>query len=388
MTPVATTLVANNGLTVDSTPLLSGTFTSNLNAGEVIKVYDGATLLGTATVDAQTKTWTYQLSTAAALGSHSYVAKVESGAGAVISSSTAYVINRIAPVVLDMNGDGVMSYNQLQMDMNGDGVLDNTAWVAPQDGVLVRDSFGDGSVRSTSQFAFARHSGETDLQGLAAQFDSNHDGVFDRHDAKFGEFAVWQDADADGMADAGEVKSLTDLGIVSINLVSDGVHRTPATGVTEFGQTTATLTNGTTLSIADAAFEYHAKTDAVSVIPAEASVIPASEPGSMTPVSLVLQASETIFDLTSFIAHNGNTNVTQIDLTGTGNNTVRLSLNDVLQTAETPLLIKGNDGDVVELFTQGQAPIQSTAGSYTSYDFDANGYVDLLVDQQVRVTMM
>jgi hypothetical protein len=197
------------------------------------------------------------------------------------------------------------------------------------------------------------------------------------------------------MADAGEVKSLTDLGIVSINLVSDGVHRTPATGVTEFGQTTATLTNGTTLSIADAAFEYHAKTDAVSVIPAEASVdpaeasvIPASEPGSMTPVSLVLQASETTLDLTSFIAHNGNTNVTQIDLTGTGNNTVRLSLNDVLQTAETPLLIKGNDGDVVELFTQGQAPIQSTAGSYTSYDFDANGYVDLLVDQQVRVTMM
>jgi hypothetical protein len=292
--------------------------------------------------------------------------------------------------------------------------------------------YGDGSVRENSQFAFARHGGETDLQGLAAQFDSNNDGVLDAKDSQFGEFAVWQDTDQDGVSDAGELKTLVDLGITALQLNSDGVQRTPETGVTEAGRTTAQLANGSTLVVADAAFNYTLTAESevslvamdpgsssgvtaegspasASVIPAPEpgsmppdantmdpgsssgvtnAVIPASEPGSMTPVSLVLQASETTLDLTSFIAHNGNTNVTQIDLTGTGNNTVRLSLNDVLQTAETPLLIKGNDGDVVELFTQGQAPIQSTAGSYTSYDFDANGYVDLLVDQQVRVTMM
>ena len=53
-------------------------------------------------------------------------------------------VNTIASVVLDLNGDGVMSYSQIKMDMNDDGVLDTTAWVGSQDGVLVRDSFGDG----------------------------------------------------------------------------------------------------------------------------------------------------------------------------------------------------------------------------------------------------
>jgi hypothetical protein len=190
------------------------------------------------------------------------------------------------------------------MDMNADGVLDNTAWVGPQDGVLVHDTFGDGSVRSTSQFAFARHIGESDLQGLAAQFDSNLDGVLDAQDAQFAEFAVWQDADSDGVADAGEVKHLLDLGITSLNLVSDGVSRNPATGVTEAGRSTAQLANGSTMVVADAAFDYSlciadttvqaddanstevlaplalATADDSSVIPADSSVIPASEPGS------------------------------------------------------------------------------------------------------------
>jgi len=45
----------------------------------------------------------------------------------------------------------------------------------------------------------------------------------DANDADFGKFAVWQDANSNGVAEAGEVTSLADAGISSIGLVSDGV---------------------------------------------------------------------------------------------------------------------------------------------------------------------
>jgi hypothetical protein len=376
--------------TVDATPLLSGTYSSNLNVGDVVKVYDGSTLLDTATVDAASKTWTLQLTAAQAAGVHTYSAKVEAGATTVATSNnyTLNVLsNAVAPVVLDLNGDGQIGYSQIKMDLNRDGMLDTTAWVAAQDGLLMHDMYGDGSVRDNSQFAFARHGGETDLQGLAAQFDSNRDGVLDAKDSQFGEFAVWQDTDQDGVADAGEVKTLADLGITAFQLTSDGVQRTPETGVTEAGRTTAQLANGSTLVVADAAFDYTLST-------AEVSVIPASEPGSMTPMTLQVNGAGTTIDLASFVAHNGNPDVVQVDLSGTGDNTLRLSLTDVLQQAKAngqALQIDGNAGDAVELFTQGTAPIQTSTSinghDYAAYDLDRNGSMDLLVDQAVRVSL-
>jgi hypothetical protein len=287
--------------------------------------------------------------------------------------------------------------------------------VAAQDGLLVHDIYGDGSVRDNSQFAFARHGGESDLQGLAAQFDSNRDGVLDAKDTQFGEFAVWQDTDQDGVADAGEVKTLADLGITALQLNSDGVQRTPETGVTEAGRTTAQLANGSTLVVADAAFNYTLSTAEVSVIPAPEpgsmspdatamdpgsssgvtnAVIPAPEPGSISPMTLKVNSSGTTIDLASFVAQNANADITQVDLSGTGDNTLRLSLTDVLQQANAngqALQVDGNAGDAVELFTQGTTPVQTSTSinghDYAAYDLDRNGSMDLLVDQAVRVSL-
>jgi hypothetical protein len=295
-------------------------------------------------------------------------------------------------VVLDLDGDGQIGYSQIKMDLNRDGILDTTSWVAAQDGLLVHDIYGDGSVRENSQFAFARHGGETDLQGLAAQFDSNNDGVLDAKDSQFGEFAVWQDTDQDGVADAGEVKTLADLGITALQLNSDGVQRTPETGVTEAGRTTAQLTNGSTLVLADAAFNYTLTAEsAVSLV----AIDPGSSSG-VTEAAMTLQVNGagTTIDLASFVAQNANADITQVDLSGTGDNTLRLSLTDVLQQANAngqALQIDGNAGDVVELFTQGTAPIQTSTSinghDYAAYDLDRNGSMDLLVDQAVRVSL-
>jgi large repetitive protein len=155
-----------------------------------------------------------------------------------------------------LNQDGAIDYSQINMDVNGDGVLDRTAWTGPQDGVLVWDQFHNGQVVSSSQYAFSQYGGATDLSGLAAGFDTNHDGLFDASDAKFSEFAAWQDSNQNGVSDAGEVLSLASLGITSINLVSDGTVHSPSAGVQVLGQSHATLANGGQMLVDDAKFTY------------------------------------------------------------------------------------------------------------------------------------
>jgi hypothetical protein len=171
-------------------------------------------------------------------------------------------------VVLDLNRDGELSYSQVLMDANSDGQPDHSAWVAATDGVLVWDQHHDGHVHDHSQYTFAQHDTTaaaqgrtaTDLSGLAAAFDTNHDGVFDAQDALFAEFAVWQDSNQNGETDAGEVRSLADWGIASMNLQSDGVARSPATGVHEAGRSSATTSDGSSLLVGDVAFDFTALT--------------------------------------------------------------------------------------------------------------------------------
>ncbi len=207
-------------------------------------------------------------------GSINYTVYQNAGANTqVLVRSEVVVTNNdsVAPVVLDLNRDGELNYGHVVMDVNGDGQADNTAWAGPQDGVLVWDKQADGLVHDNSQYAFAQYATTTantssagadaykvptDLSGLADAFDTNHDGVFNAQDAKFAEFKVWQDVNQNGVSDAGEVRSLADVGITTIHLTSDGVVRAPAVGVVEAGQTSAAMADGTSLLVADAAFAY------------------------------------------------------------------------------------------------------------------------------------
>ncbi len=80
----------NSSVTTDNTPVLAGTYEVPLGMGEVIKVYEGSKLLGVATVDPVTKTWTLPLVTPLSAGIHSFVAKIESASGAVIDDSASF----------------------------------------------------------------------------------------------------------------------------------------------------------------------------------------------------------------------------------------------------------------------------------------------------------
>ncbi|HVL29472.1 MAG TPA: hypothetical protein VM326_01980, partial [Sphingomicrobium sp.] len=158
------------------------------------------------------------------------------------------------PVVLDMNGDGVVSFldrsANVAYDYNNDGVAEATAWVASGDGILVRDANGDGTVTDASEFVFGGD-GVTDMEALRAQYGD----TLDADDADFAKFMVWVDANSNGSVDAGELQSLAEAGITSISLVSDGVSYTAANGdVYVAGAGTYTRADGSIGVAADAMF--------------------------------------------------------------------------------------------------------------------------------------
>ena len=178
------------------------------------------------------------------------------GGTTAFSADVVTLAANAAPVLLDLDGDGRISYSVIDGDINVDGLADTANWVAGNDGILFHDKFGDGQLRSMDQYAFAQYGGDTDLEGLAIGFDSNKDGVFDARDAAFDAFQVWQDLNQDGKVDGGELNSLLSLGITSIALNSDGAERSPVEGVTEHGHTQATLANGGSMLVVDASLDY------------------------------------------------------------------------------------------------------------------------------------
>lgn len=180
----------------------------------------------------------------------------------VSSTITIDLASPTAPVVLDLNGDGVHFVGAeagVLFDYSGDGSHEATAWASAEDGILAIDANGDGKVTSADEFVFGGK-GLSDLEGLAARYDSNHDGVLDAADADFAKFGVWQDANQNGVSDPGEFASLTQLGIASIALTSDGKAYIAANGdVVVLGTGSFTRADGTLGDLADAVFATEAR---------------------------------------------------------------------------------------------------------------------------------
>ncbi|MDT7520614.1 calcium-binding protein [Rhodoferax sp. TBRC 17660] len=136
----------------------------------------------------------------------------------------------LAPIIIDLDGNGIDLYlnghSSACFDADDDGYAETTAWAGPQDGILVIDEGNDNQITQSKEIAFAKWTaaeGDTDLEGLAATFDSNHDGVLDARDARYADFKVWKDANSNGVVDTGEMQTLAQAGIKSFNLkVKDG----------------------------------------------------------------------------------------------------------------------------------------------------------------------
>jgi Ca2+-binding RTX toxin-like protein len=165
------------------------------------------------------------------------------------------------PIAIDLDGDGFEFINvddsNVFIDVKGDGIRRRSSWVGADDGILAYDENANGKIDGFSEISFTRFlaGAQTDLQGLRA-FDTNNDGLFSAADAKWNSFGIWQDANSNGVNETGEFRSLTDLGIQSIGLASDGTFRV-INGQTVHGVGNVTRTNGTTLALADVTLAYN-----------------------------------------------------------------------------------------------------------------------------------
>jgi hypothetical protein len=178
--------------------------------------------------------------------------------GDTATANLSVTITALAPpIAVDLDGDGVEFVSNatgVHFDYNGDGIAENTAWVGADDGLLAIDKNGDGKVNNGAELVFGG-AGLSDLEGLAATYDSNGDGKLDAADAEFAKFGIWQDANSNGVTDAGEFRSLISEGIISISLTSDGRAYAAADGQVQVkGEALYTRADGSTGKLADAAF--------------------------------------------------------------------------------------------------------------------------------------
>jgi VCBS repeat-containing protein len=219
----------------------------------------GTPMGGTLTLDFATGQYNYQPPTpitVTATEVFSYTLVDNDGDRATAALSVT-IMAAAPPVALDLDGDGVefvTSAAGTLFDYNGDGIAETTAWVGPDDGLLVLDRNGDGRINDGTELVFAED-GLSDLQGLAARYDSNGDGNLDATDADFSRFGVWRDSNGNGVTDPGELQSLTEAGIARIGLVSDGLSYTAADGqVVVRGEALFSRVDGSTGRLADAVF--------------------------------------------------------------------------------------------------------------------------------------
>ncbi|WP_415400195.1 hypothetical protein [Synechococcus sp. W4D4] len=189
------------------------------------------------------------------------------GDGDFVSASLAleFASPTLPPISIDLNSDAYISYlsadsGSVEIFIAALGSL-STAWVAPEDGLLVYDYNADGLIAEAKEFVFTMWGDDpdvlTDMQALAAYFDSNGDGLLDASDHAWEYFGVWQDLNIDGIQQEGEFYGLDHWDIESIALEyhADSAPYTAADGdVQVYGQMTVTYDDGSTGLAEDVAF--------------------------------------------------------------------------------------------------------------------------------------
>ena len=178
----------------------------------------------------------------------------------------------VDPLIFDLNGDGVKTVtlaDGVHFDFDKNGFAEKIGWVSAEDGLLVRDLDKNGKIDSGRELMGDLTELSDDL--LAANgfealsyFDANADGVIDAKDDIYNELQIWQDKNQNGVVDAGEIMSLSEVGIASINLAYENIDVMDESGNGHSQRGTYTKTDGTTSTVEDVWFEKDAANTVVS----------------------------------------------------------------------------------------------------------------------------
>ncbi len=164
----------------------------------------------------------------------------------------------VDPFALDLDGDGIETTNVtsgILFDHNADGVKTGTGWVKGDDGLLVRDLNGNGTIDSGRELFGDQtmlSNGQIAANGFTAlrDLDSNTDGIIDASDTAFNQLKVWRDLNQDGISQTDELQTLAETGITSINLTATTKNQW-SNGNTIASTGSYTKTDGTTGTTGD-----------------------------------------------------------------------------------------------------------------------------------------
>lgn len=175
------------------------------------------------------------------------------GGGAGASGTTP---PRRDPLVLDLDGDGIETTSTrdgtvILFDHDGDGVKTGTGWVKPDDGWLVLDRNGNGTIDSGRELFGVdtlKSNGQLATDGFDAlrDIDANKDGKIDVTDSVFANLRIWRDLNQDGISQANELTTLSANNITSIGINSTTVRTDLGNGNVQTAAGTFTRSNGTT----------------------------------------------------------------------------------------------------------------------------------------------
>lgn len=137
------------------------------------------------------------------------------------------------PIIFDLNNDGILETTIIKdgryFDHDNDGFAEASAWIGDNDGLLVIDIDNSSSIDNGLELITAETIGE---------YDYNNDGVIDEFDNSFNILKI--------LKKDGQLYSLSELGIQSININTESVNEVDENGNTKFGNGTYTTTNGIT----------------------------------------------------------------------------------------------------------------------------------------------
>jgi hypothetical protein len=300
-----------------------------------------------------------------ALTSEQHLALTAGQLGAI---STANFGALVSPLAIDLDGNGIQTLSQangVNFDLDNDGNIDKVGWVAGKDGLLVREISGDGVINHGGELfgegtVLADGSKAKDGYQALAALDSNLDGLIDANDAAFGSLQVWTDANINGITDAGELKSLGNLGITSISL--DAVK-------------TSVVDNGNLIGLMGS----YTKSDG-SVHTAADVWFSVDASGNRT------------FDLAAAIQQTGSS---KVSLSNTQSDTLKVTLSDVLSFGQTDIAgmhqvtINGTAADTVQLAHSGVGWSQAGAVSdgAETYMVYVNGNAQLLINDKIHTVI-
>ena len=164
-----------------------------------------------------------------------------------IGASTPLWVGPLGGVlILDLDGDGHIALTDVAggayFDMRSDRYAERTAWVGAGDGMLVHDADNDGVIEGYQELLTSPNSlkyviyssvnrGSEKHFAPVSTFDTNKDRKITSSDLDYKRLKIWQDINQDAKSDAGELKTLENWKIESIDL--SGTIRDPFLGTPE-----------------------------------------------------------------------------------------------------------------------------------------------------------